>query len=209
MSDKADFYSFLTTAPAFRKINFQFMTYLIYPEGYTRDVAGCVDSGQIEINRRFSDVGMTGTGASYFPVSDSYSISKGFDLSRPTGQILIAHESTHALQDFQKLGKVPVPDAEAIAYVAEAIFSLASGYPILLDPATGMPDPIRVAAANAAASVLAGNYTISQGLIGAVRSAVSSSSHYGRKASSFVDCDGIEEKGIGAFIKFIGARMHD
>ena len=207
MADKADFVSFLTTNPGFGKINFEFMGYKIYPSGFTKDVAGCIGNGDIGINRRFSDIGMTSIGAAYMPGPDHYSISKGFDLKSQAGQILIAHESAHALQDYQKLGKVPIPDAEAIAYVAEAIFALANGWPMLLDPATGAPHPIRVAAANAAATVLNGSYTISQGLIAAVKTAVASSGHY--DAKGFHDFDGIDDKSIWGTIKFIGQRMHD
>ncbi|MDB5372058.1 MAG: hypothetical protein JWP04_700 [Belnapia sp.] len=207
MSDTTDFAGFLRTHPGFGRINFKYLTYQVYPQGYAKDVAGCVAAGRIRINRRFSDLGFAGTGAAYIMDSDQYSLSKGFDLTKPAAQILIVHESTHALQDFQNLGKIPVPDAEAIAYVAEAIFALAIGRPPLVDPATGAPHPIRVAAANAAAAVMAGAYEVGQAMVAAVRTAVAHSGHY--DAKGFHDFDGIEDRSLGATLRFVGGRMHD
>ena len=190
MSDESDFIALLTTDPDVRKINFKFLTYKIYPEGYFRDVASCIKSGSIKINRRFSDLGFGDTGGSYFPANDKYSISKAFDLTKMSNKILLMHESTHALQDYQRLGKIKRAEGEAVAYVAEAIYGQAKGLAPLSDPATGLPHPIRVAADKAAKAVLGGKYEVDKALAAAVTVEVARSSHYG-SLPPFMDFDGI------------------
>lgn len=191
MPIKSTFVSFLTTDPAFKAINFKFLAYKVYPEGYARDIAGCIASGGISIKQRFSDLGFKDTGGSYFASNDSYSLSAKFSLTTNYEKIIIAHESTHALQDYQRLGKVPVPEAEAVAYLAEALFVRANGWLPIKDLATGSPDPIRAAADTAAAAVLAGAYNVPGALASAIIAEVKRSAHYGPKATSFMDFDGI------------------
>ena len=191
MSMSSTLVSFLTTDPAFKAINFKFFGYKVYPEGYTRDVAGCISDGKSSINQRFSDLGFKDTGGSYFVSNDSYSLSAKFSLNTNYEKIIIAHESTHAPRYYQRLGKVPVPEAEAVAYLAETIFVRTNGWAPLNDPTTGSPHPIRMAADVAAAAVLAGAYDVPNGLASAIVAEVKLSAHYGPKATDFLNCDGI------------------
>ncbi len=190
MSDETDFVDFLTTDPNISKINFKFLAYKIYPAGYARDVAGCIKSGKIRINRRFSDWGRGDTGGSYMPGDDKYSLSAAFDLKQVYYQIILVHESTHAVQDYQKLGMVKRSEAEAVAYVAEAVYVQAKGLAPIKDPATHRPDPIRVAADNVATAILGGQYEVNANLAATVTAAIARSTHYG-SAPPFLNFDGI------------------
>ena len=83
---------------------------------------------------------------------------------------------------------MPVPEAEAVAYVAETIFVRTNGWAPLNDPTTGSPHPIRKAADVA---VMAGAYDVPNGLATAIVAEVKLSAHYGPKATDFLNCDGI------------------
>jgi hypothetical protein len=191
MGDVSDFYSCLTTDKGYAALNFKFKTYLVYPTGFTKDLADCLTAGKLKVKRRFSDLGFGDTGGSYMPDADHYSISAAFSIKVNKNRIILAHESTHALLDWQRLGKIPDPDSEAVAYIAEAIYVRTMGWTPLVDPATGAPHPIRAAADAAAQAVLAGGYDLTANQGAAVESAVRASSHYGPKAADFFISDGI------------------
>ncbi len=179
MPDKADFVKFLTTDPDIAKINFKFLSYTVYPTGYSGDIANCINAGHIGITRRFSDLGYDDTGGSYIPGDNKYSLSRSFDLTKVFYQIILVHESTHALQDYQRLGSVSRAEAEAVAYVAEAVYVQAKGYSPIKDPKTHLPDPIRAAADTVATAILGGSYLVPPHLAAVVTSAVKTSPHYG------------------------------
>lgn len=191
MGDVTDFHDCLTKEAGYAKLNFKFKAYTVYPTGFTKDLADCLNAGKLKIKRRFSDLGFGDTGGSYMPDADHYSISAAFSIKVNKNRIILAHESTHALLDWQRLGKIPDPDSEAVAYIAEAIYIRAMGWTPLLDPATGIPHPIRAAADLAAAAVLAGTYDLTMNQGASVEAAIKASSHYGPKSTAFFISDGI------------------
>ena len=191
MSDAADFSSFLKTDPAITAINFQFAKHKVYPSGYRTDIADLVASGKIGIKRRFSDIGMTDTGASYMPDADHFSIPRGFDITQDVPKLLFVHEATHALMDWQKVGTIPTADSEAIAYLAKAIFVRTKGWAPLAGRAGAPPPPLRVEAYRVAGIVVGGAYAVPAGDIAALVTAVRATPLYAGKITSFTKYDGI------------------
>jgi hypothetical protein len=191
MSDAADFSNFLKSDPAIGAINFQFSTYKVYPGGYRTDIADLVANGKIKINRRFSDIGMADTGASYMPDSDHFSISHGFDIAKDVPKLLFVHEATHALLDWQKVGTIPTTDSEAVAYLAEAIFVHTKGWKALGGVGGTPPPRLRVEAYRVAGVVVGGAYTVPPGDAAALIAAVRATPLYADKLTSFTRYDGI------------------
>jgi hypothetical protein len=132
------------------RLNFRYGAMLVYPDGYRRDIAHCVRDGLIRPTIDPAVAGITSdppAGAfrmetapgstHWFFVNPRY-----FDLIGGVPHLkttmssneladlrgTIVHESTHALQDYQRLGRMDPRTAEGAAYVAGAIFRRLCGY---------------------------------------------------------------------------------
>jgi len=167
----ADAVSFLTTNKAILKINFSLLRYKVYPGAYQKDVADAITSGEIKVNSSGKAV-KAGAAASYYPDYDSLDVSATFNILDPDDQTYLVHECTHAHIDIQTLGVVDYHENEAVAFVAEALFSLASSY----TPVGS--DPIRLASRAIAANLLAGNYAVPAADAASLVSVIRSHPHY-------------------------------
>jgi hypothetical protein len=132
------------TSPFVNRLNFQFDTMLVYPNGYCNDIAACIRGGSIRLTSNAAAISTTpemivasGTfvvdtepgqvhpffisprlttqGASELLLRDDVA---GNERARLRGTII--HEATHALQDYQRQQLDPLT-AEAAAYLAGAI----------------------------------------------------------------------------------------
>ncbi|HYP15014.1 MAG TPA: hypothetical protein VEQ63_13890, partial [Bryobacteraceae bacterium] len=65
--------------------------------------------------------------ASYYTDFDSLDVSPSFNIAAWEDQAYFVHECTHAHIDIQELGKHSGHENEAVAYLAEAMFLVASG----------------------------------------------------------------------------------
>jgi hypothetical protein len=139
------------TSSFVNRLNFQFDTMLVYPNGYSGDIAACIRGGSIrltsdpaaisshpeQMSADGSFVADTPRGqAHHFFVHSRHTLSRGSELflrddiaanelARLRGTIV--HEATHALQDFQRRPLDP-PTAEGAAYLAGAIMMRQCGY---------------------------------------------------------------------------------
>ena len=102
--------------------------YNIRPSDYTL-VANAIRDGNIIV--RTEGVHGTEAGASYDPNYDSLELPPGFTLTSSINKALIVHECTHAILDIRNFGRFSNYENEAIAYLAEAIFLVASNQPAL------------------------------------------------------------------------------
>ncbi len=149
----ADAASFLKTNTAILKINFSLLRFKVYPGAYQKDVADAISSGAISI-KASDDLVTSGASATYFSNYDSIAVLGKFNILDPGDQTYFLHECTHAHLDIQTLGVVDAHENEAVGFVAEAMFSFASGY----TPVGS--DPIRLASQAIARTLLAGNYAV-------------------------------------------------
>ncbi|NJN64260.1 MAG: hypothetical protein HC882_04855 [Acidobacteria bacterium] len=134
------------------QLNFRFGHLLVYPSGYRDDIAGAIRNGRIRLTSDPAEITSNphGTSASGSFVADTprgevhpFFINPEFTVS--TGGVLhvrdglsrsesaslrgtIVHESTHALQDYQRLGTPDPRAAEGAAYLAGAITAHLWGY---------------------------------------------------------------------------------
>lgn len=132
------------TSPFVNRLNFQFDTMLVYPNGYSGDIAACIRGGSIRLTSDASEISTTPeqiTAAGSFVVDTPrgqvhpffvhprFTTAEeselflrddvaGNDRARLRGTII--HEATHALQDYQRQQLDP-PTAEGAAYLAGAI----------------------------------------------------------------------------------------
>ena len=121
----ADIVNFLKRDPQVARLNFAYKTYKIWPAGYQVDVVDAINSGDIKVKFDSGAVS-TGAGATYFVDFDTLELPTGFSLTSTTEKALIVHECTHALIDLQKIGVHPAHETEAVGYLAEAMFLVAS-----------------------------------------------------------------------------------
>jgi hypothetical protein len=132
-----------------RSINFRYGSILVYPEGFSRDVAKLVEDGHIQF---------TNTPGAHYTVDarpgERHTMalpSQDVEPDPRTGALnvrgspgslfrgTIVHEATHALQDYQRHPSDP-RTAEGAAYLAGWMANLLWGYPPLpaaVRPTTG------------------------------------------------------------------------
>lgn len=131
------------------RLNFRYGAMLVYPDGYRRDIAHCVRDGLIRPTLDPEVAGIhgelpagafrmetePGTPHPFFVNPHFFDIVRGVpqlkttmteqELAELRGTIV--HESTHALQDYQRRRLDP-RTAEGAAYMAGAIFRRLCGY---------------------------------------------------------------------------------
>jgi hypothetical protein len=175
MSLEDDVVNFLRTDPNIGKVNFEFDGFRVYPSAFTTDVADAVASGRIGV--RTSTALNKGAGASYDPKFNEFNLAPGFNLTTINHQTLLLHEATHAHMDLQAIGRVARERAEAIGYLAEAIFITAAGYNPLSSFGTegGF---LRNQAARIADAVLGGTYVVPGSSVIALVGTVRNEQHY-------------------------------
>jgi hypothetical protein len=131
-------------------LNFQFGALRVYPSGYSSDIASSVETGAIRLTSDWADTGASaplshdgafavdtaaGTSHPFFVHSRWTEVaSEGLCVretlsSREQAHLrgVIVHESTHALQDWQRVAPNP-RTAEGAAYLAGAITSRLWGF---------------------------------------------------------------------------------
>lgn len=188
--DESNIADFLRQHPAIGILNFRIGQHSIGSEAYCGTIANALRNGRIRVNRRFSDIGYSGVGASYMADNNTLSVAAGFDLNTPGNRALLVHELTHAVVDSWNAGPIPVPLSEALAYLAEALFCLHAGLGILLSPETGKPHPIRAAAEAGARALMAGSSReVAPAHAAALVRAVQQSGHY--SPTDFFRSDGL------------------
>ena len=151
--------TFLRTNPHINRINFQFRGFRVYPRAYQVDVAGAVNARQILIHFRNN---LGGAGAQYDFEYDTFEVDRAFDptLNLAHAAILV-HEATHAHMDIQGIGPRRDNEAEAVAYLSEAVFLRAQRAAALIIPGTNRVPLCRQVAFRIAATILAGTYAVS------------------------------------------------
>lgn len=102
--------------------------YNIRPSDYTL-VANAIRDGNIIV--RTEGVRGPEAGAAYDFNYDSLELPSGFTLTSSRNKAFIVHECTHAILDIRNFGMFSNYENEAIAYLAEAIFLVASSQPPL------------------------------------------------------------------------------
>ena len=102
--------------------------YNIRPSDYTL-VANAIRDGDIIV--RTEGVPSPEAGAAYDFNYDSLELPSGFTLTSSRNKAFIVHECTHAILDIRNFGRFSIYENEAIAYLAEAIFLVASSQPPL------------------------------------------------------------------------------
>lgn len=188
--DETNIANFLCDHRAIGILNFRIGTYSIGSQDYRGTVANALRNGRIRVNRRFSDIGYAGVGASYMADNNTLSLKASFDLNALASRALLVHELTHAVVDSWNAGPIPTPVSEALAYMAEAMFCLHAGIPILLSPETGRPHPIRAAAEVGARALLGGSSReVAPAHAAALISAIQQSGHY--SPTDFFKSDGL------------------
>ena len=151
---------FLRTNGYIKRINFQFNGFRVYPRAYQVDVAEALNSRQILIHFKRS---LGGAGAQYDFLYDSFEVDRAFDPIRiPAHSAILVHEATHAHMDIQGIGQVRDNVAEAVAYLAEAVFQRAKKAPALTTPGTNSVALCRQEAYRIAGTILNGTYAIPQ-----------------------------------------------
>lgn len=150
MSLKSDIVTFLRTNPNLHKINFNFLTYYIYPKGYFTDVADRIDKGRISVGTSSVLRGI----ANYYMNFDELNVNPSFTITNWKHQAILTHECTHALLDYQHLGSGSAHEHEAVGYLAEALFLEAGGYSSLGGT------PIRTESHRIAKLLLSGIYAV-------------------------------------------------
>jgi hypothetical protein len=129
-------------SPYVDKLNFQFGPMRVYPLGYRRDIAGCIRNGRIAL-RLGSTSGPAGSFAVDTPRGQIHPFVFNSRLIDERSGVLhlkslsareqadlrgtIIHESTHALQDWQRISLTPQM-SEGPAYLAGAIARRLWGY---------------------------------------------------------------------------------
>lgn len=175
MSLKEDVVNFLRTDPNIAKVNFEFDGFRVYPSAYTADVADAVAKGRIGV--RTSSALNKGAGASYDPKFNEFNLAPGFNLTKIEHKTLLLHEATHAHMDLQAVGRMAREKAEAIGYLAEAVFITAAGYNPL--SAWGTEGGfLRQQAAMMAEGVLGGAYAVPPSSAAALVGTVRNEQHY-------------------------------
>ena len=172
MISKSVIVDFLRRDINISRINFSFGRYKVYPTAYQKDVADAIDSGEIVIGTAVSK----GAGATYILNFDSLELSHGFSLSTSEEKGLLVHECTHAHLDIQNFGSHSGHENEAVAYVAEAVFLEAAGYPPI------STHPIRVISHGIAKKLLAGAYSVGAADSATLVAAVAAEPQYSSKA---------------------------
>jgi hypothetical protein len=175
MSLKDDVVSFLRTDPNIAKVNFEFDGFRVYPSAFSTDVADAVEKGRIGV--RTSGALNKGAGASYDPKFNEFNLAPGFNLTTIKGKTLLLHEATHAHMDLQAVGRMAREKAEAIGYLAEAVFITAAGYNPL-SPFGMEGGFLRQQAARMAEGVLGGDYTVPTAAASALVGTVRNEQHY-------------------------------
>jgi len=171
MAIKDDIVNFLKTDTAIGKVNFKFGKYLIYPKGYSGDVARLVSQGNIGI--KVTTAMNPGAGASYYMGYNEFWVPPSFKISDDKDCSLLVHEATHALMDYQRLGMMTVGVSEARS----------------LKPIS--QDFVRVKAHSLAKRMLAsGRYEVEPGIVNQMTESAGEEPHYKAK-STFVNYDGI------------------
>lgn len=102
--------------------------YNIRPSDYTL-VANAIRDGDIIV--RTEGVRGHDAGAAYDFHYDSLELPSGFTLTSSRNKAFIVHECTHAILDIRNFGRFSNYENEAVAYLAEAIFLVASSQPVL------------------------------------------------------------------------------
>jgi hypothetical protein len=199
VSLQIDVYDFLKRAPAISRINFAYRKFKIYPSGYTDDIAKLI------LDRNILLVQASGSlkkrvAASYHSSVDILNVSTDFLLSNQKDCAYLIHECTHALCDWQGLGAVDVKASEGMAFIAEAIYWIASG-----NSSPMHAGRIREAAFAAAESVLGGTYAIENALIEDVEARVGAEAHYARKPPA--QFNGYGKRSLGD--RFLRAISHE
>lgn len=178
---KSDIVGFLKMNSELRKLNFRFMTYKIYPSGYSINVADLIDRESIQIAEKFS----WKTAASYFMDDNKLIVRSSFNISNDEDLSYLVHECTHALLDYQNSGLGSRFEHEALGYLAEAIWREAKGLGSLGGTS------IRTVSHRIAASILStGKYNISHSDIFDLLNAVRAEPHYAKKSDTTYISDG-------------------
>ncbi len=125
--DEVDFANFYHHDSSLKKIRFTFLGYSIDGSKYERLWYHLLGR-KVTVNRRVSDAGFDASGASYFMVSDSFSLGSTFAVGSTYGKAMLAHEGAHALVDLQNLGPIDRGISEGIAYLAEALWLTHAGF---------------------------------------------------------------------------------
>jgi hypothetical protein len=175
---KSDVVNFLRTNSEISKINFRFMTYKVYPTGFSKDVADMIDKDIIKVDSHR----LWSTAASYFMDNDKLIVKHSFNIANNSDLAILVHECTHALLDYQNLGYGSQFEHEAVAYLAEAVWLEANNLPSLGGTA------IRAVCHRIAASLLASNdYDVTASDTSDLLNAVKAEAHYVKKPAYVSD----------------------
>ena len=109
---------FLKTHRSIDAVNFKFRRYKIWPDGYRKNVASALASGDIKIGSAVNDK----AAATYRQDQDRLEISLTTNFASTEALGLILHECTHAIIDMSAIGIHSGYEDEAVAYIAEALF---------------------------------------------------------------------------------------
>ena len=164
--------NFLKKDPYINKINFSFQGYKVYPSGYQIDIKNAIENEDIEIKTEK----LKGQAVARYKddmwivlCDDEIVVSGKFNIASILEQSYLIHECTHALLDYQNLGKIKRDLNEAICYTAQHTWLMAfdkanPNYKVALPQG-----PIHAAARNIAKQVLVGKYHVDLKLAQALR----------------------------------------
>ena len=121
---------------AINHVQFRIASVSVMPYGYGY-IADMLQSGTITVV--FNDLGNLVT-AAYNKCVITINSNGAVDLSGPGGRGTLVHESTHAVMDAIGVGKmIDYGDCEVAAYVAQYVYSMASGDVVNVDGPWGAP----------------------------------------------------------------------
>ena len=117
---------FLTQSPQIDALRFTFLTYQLFPNDYRIVVADAIKNGTITL--KVTD--KIPVPCQYDADDNELRVTTVFDVKGADSWFyrgLLVHESTHAHMDMLKSGSTPLYEAEALAYLAEAVYWTRSG----------------------------------------------------------------------------------
>ena len=166
--DEVLFSKFYKVNTALKDVNFTIFGYQIEGAKYERLWYHLLGR-KITVNRRASDIGFSkaeAEGGAYFMISNSFSVGGQFDGKTQYGQTIMAHEGAHALIDMQNLGAISRGKSEAVAYLAEAIWRMASGLgPLKAAPGSRTANAAGIEPIRAEAYAIAGKVMSCNGIV--------------------------------------------
>jgi len=121
---------FLTANEAIDKLNFRLRQpatreYSVWPDGYKTQIARAINKRTILIARY--DNLPSDVSARYSHNYNVLMLRSNFNIRNWWHQALVVHECTHALMDYCNFGPYSTREADAVAYIAEAVFLKALG----------------------------------------------------------------------------------